>query len=177
MLLALLDCSKCYERVSHGVAGQRAVAAGFPDTIMNLIMHMYSGPRRLRAHGAISDTTHGHTGLIAGCSFAKDILKTFLQIASTLDLPARFRDYVDDIILYVAAATPDDAVDRLQEALHRLKMQLVADNMVLNDNKQQIFSASKATRDAWNARNTVPAVDTAKDLASTIMVTCSSTQC
>ena len=58
-LLALLDCSKCYERVEHFVAGHRAIASGFPDTVLNLIMHMYSGTRRLRAHGSIGPPTTG----------------------------------------------------------------------------------------------------------------------
>ena len=140
------------------------VAVGLPDTVLNLIMHMYSGPRRLRAHGAISSTTHGHHGLIAGCSFAKDLLKAFLSIVHTLDLPAHFRDYVDDMILYVAGATPEQAVEQLQEALRLLKQQLVADNMQLNDDKQQIFNAQNATRDAWDSCNAAPAVATAKDL-------------
>ena len=68
------------------------------------------------------------------------------------------------MILYVAGATPEEAVSRLQEALTRLKAQLEEDNMVLNDAKQQIFSLSKAARDAWDAVSETPAVDTAKDL-------------
>ena len=163
-LLALLDCSKCYERVAHALAGQRAVDAGFPDTILNLIFNMYSGPRRLRAHGAISNTTTGHHGLIAGCSFAKDLLKAFLRTAATLPMHATFRDYVDDMTLLSTGATPDEAAMRLQESLDIVKAQLIQDNMCLNDDKQQIYGNTQAVRDAWNERNSVPAVDTAKDL-------------
>ena len=65
-LLALLDCRKCYERVAHALAGQRADDTGFPDTLMNLILNMYRAPRRLRAHGAVSRPTAGHHSLIAG---------------------------------------------------------------------------------------------------------------
>lgn len=39
-LLALLDCSKCYERVGHVVAGSRALASGLPGRIANMIFDM-----------------------------------------------------------------------------------------------------------------------------------------
>ena len=163
--LAIHDCSKCYERIAHALAGQRAVSSGFPDTAMNLIMHIYSGPRRLRAHGAISRTTSGHHGLIAGCSFAKDILKSFRSVVHTLAMPATFRDYVDDMTLYASGATPDEANDRLRRALGLLTARLTSDNMRLDDSKKQIPGNTKSARDAWNARGAAPAVDVAKDLA------------
>ena len=107
-LPALLDCSKCYERVAHALAGQRAVAIGFPDTLAYLILNMCSGPRRLRAHGAISRPTAGYRRLIAGCSFAKYILKAFLRTTAALPISAAFRVCVDDMTLLAAGTMPQD---------------------------------------------------------------------
>ena len=132
-LLALLDCSKCYERVEHRTAAARAVETGFPDTVLNLVMNMYSGPRLIRAHGAVSRTATGYHGLIAGCSFAKDLLKAFLTTTALLDVPATFRDYVDDMTLLAHGASPQQAALHLHRALATVKQQLRQDNMSLND--------------------------------------------
>ena len=163
-LLALLDCSKCDERFAHALAGQRAVDTGFPGTILNLVFNVYSGPRRPRAHGALSPATAGHNCLIAGCSFAKDLLKAFLRTAAALPMHATFRDCVDDMTLPTTAAAPEEAAERLQDALDTVKAQVIQDNMCLNDDKQQIYGAAQAVRDAWDERNPAPAVDIAKDL-------------
>ena len=162
-LLALLDCSKCYERVAHALAGARARDSGFPDTIFNLIFSLYSGPRRLRAHGAISNPT-GHHGLIAGCSFAKDLLKAFLHTTATLPMQVTFRDYVDDMTPLATGAAPEEAAVHLQQSLGTVEKQLVHDNMCLNDDTQQIYGNTQAVRLAWDARNPVPAAHAAKGL-------------
>ena len=138
--------------------------AGFPDTMLNRIFNMYSGPRRLRAHGAISNTATGHHGLIAGCNFAKEPLTAFLRTTATLPIHATFRDYVDGMTLLSTGATPEEAAIRLQESLDIVKAQLIQDNMCLNDEKQQIDGNTQAVRLAWDERNPVPAVHTAKDL-------------
>ena len=78
VLIAFLDCSKCYERIEHSIAGQDTVATGCPDTIANMVFHQYAGNRIVRAHGAAAKPLQGNHGLIAGCSYAKDILKAFL---------------------------------------------------------------------------------------------------
>ena len=66
--------------------------------------------------------------------------------------------------LLSTGATPDEAAIRLQEPLDIAKAQLIRDNMCLNNNKQQIYGNTQAVRPAWNERNSVPAVDTTKDL-------------
>ena len=78
-LSTFLDCSKCYERIEHYVAVTRAIELGFPATIGNLNASIYSGSRYVRVHGAVAQPAKGRHGLIAGCSFAKDLLKAFLK--------------------------------------------------------------------------------------------------
>ena len=79
---------------------------------------------------------------------------------------ATFRDYVDDMTLLStgAGATPEEAAIRLRQSLDIVKQQLVRDNMCLNDDKQHMYGSAPAVRRAWDERNPVPAVQTAKDL-------------
>ena len=86
---------------------------GCPATIINMAMHIYSGPRYLRAHGAVAKAASGRHGLIAGCSFAKDILKAFLKPISALGRFTTFRDYVDDMVVTAVGANPEQAANKL----------------------------------------------------------------
>ena len=52
-VLALLDCSKCYERVEHLTGAQDAYDSGCPPDIVNTAFRQYAGTRILRAHGAV----------------------------------------------------------------------------------------------------------------------------
>jgi hypothetical protein len=95
-----LDCSKCYERISQAMAADRARESGCPIGIVNLVMGMYGGERRILLDGAISEGIQGHSGLLAGCSFARDVLKSFfngLEAAAEVQV----RDYVDDVVVIV----------------------------------------------------------------------------
>ena len=76
---AYLDCSKCYERIDHSTARARAEAAGLPSRLGRMIFAMYGGERRVKVHGAVSRAGRFMRGLVAGCSFAKDVLKAFLS--------------------------------------------------------------------------------------------------
>ena len=104
-LMAFLDCSKCYERVSHALAAARAAETGMPLRVLNMVMNVYSGPRLVRAHGAVALPVAGNHGLIAGCAFAKDVLKAFLKEAAEVAKPLCFRDYVDDMTLMTVGST------------------------------------------------------------------------
>lgn len=77
-LLAFLDCSNCYERVGHTLAGARALQSGLAARVANIIFDMYKGHRYIKAHGAVARPRTGGHGLAAGCAFAKDTPKAFL---------------------------------------------------------------------------------------------------
>lgn len=98
-LMAFLDCSKCYERVGHITAGNLVLASRLPGRIANMIFNTYGAERYIKAHGAVAQPRSGHRGLIAGCAFAKGILKAFLQTPLQRCPSRRPRDYVDDITL------------------------------------------------------------------------------
>lgn len=72
-LLAFL--SKCYERVGRALAGARAVASWIQGKVVNMVFDLHQGDRHVRAHGAVAQPRRGNHGLVAGCAFAKDILK------------------------------------------------------------------------------------------------------
>jgi len=142
-----LDCSKCYERVSHRLAAQAATACGFPGTLANLIFGLYSGTRHLLLHGAVSNPCGGNTGLIAGCGFAVHLLLSFLRDLGSAQVTTRI--YVDDIALEVSAATPRAAVRILGNALPHVKVALTKRGMVSSDAKEQFFSPDKAVLRLW----------------------------
>ena len=128
-----------------------------------MIMDAYSGARVLRAHGAVSFPAQGRHGLIAGCSFAKDLLEAFLTPVRLLPMAGAFRDYVDDMTILVTAPTPQRAALDLYSSLTSVKAAPRADNMVLNDAKEQVYGATVATRRAWEDLTGTPAVAVAKD--------------
>lgn len=92
-LLAFLDCSKCYERVGHALAGRRALRSGLAARVANMLFDMYKGRRHVKV---ARPKTGGH-GLVAGCAFAKDILKAFLVPINEECPRGKPWDYVDGI--------------------------------------------------------------------------------
>jgi ribonuclease HI len=163
-LFALLDCSKCYERVGHAKAGERARQMGLSASALNLIFGMYSGSRHVRVHGAVAGSVSGFHGIVAGCAFAPDILKCFLTPASCSVKQTTFRSYVDDIAVAAKGDTPLLAAYKLQQDLVTLKAVLRGDGMVLNDLKGQVFGRLEAERAAWRLVGGSKAVEQARDL-------------
>lgn len=97
--MILLYCSKAYERINHETSHDRLIQSGLPAQIANLIFSMYSGPRVIALHGRISENTYPRAGLIAGCSFAKDVLKVSNKGLHEQCHNTNIREYVDDLIL------------------------------------------------------------------------------
>lgn len=104
-LAAFLDCSNCCERIEHRMAGYRVIASGMPTQVINLVMDAYGGSRLARVHGAVAHLVHGAHGLIAGCSFAKDVLRSFLLPVARRVHMEKFRDYEGGITLQIEAAS------------------------------------------------------------------------
>jgi ribonuclease HI len=169
MLAVFLDCSKCYERVRHDSAAERAVRAGAPAPIIRLAFDMYTAERRLSVHGAIGRPVQVRNGLVAGCAFAVHILKAYLgPLRETGE--AEVRDYVDDVMLFAATPTPAEAAEKLSDTLAAVREWMGSQSMVLNPNKEQLYAPTAAGRRAWAEREpdyqgTVTAVAT--DLGTT----------
>eukprot|EP00971_Amphidinium_carterae_P092358 1828446-Amphidinium_carterae.1 len=49
-----LDCSKCYERVSLSGLEIAARQAGFPESMLQVALNMYTGRRRVLVNGTVS---------------------------------------------------------------------------------------------------------------------------
>ena len=73
-----LDCSKCYERVNRKKAQDLLSQAGAPASLINVALGIYQGRRYLKVHGQTVATGLFCQGVIAGCSWAKDILKVLI---------------------------------------------------------------------------------------------------
>lgn len=58
----LLGCSKCYDRIEHHLAGERAMATGMPSQVLRSVMDAYGGSRLVRAHGAVAHLVPGGGG-------------------------------------------------------------------------------------------------------------------
>ena len=127
--MALIVCSKCYERVEHYQAQSDAATTGCPADIVSTALAHYGGKRILRANGAVGPAVSGAHGIIAGCAYAKDILKAFLLPIARQTENTTFRDYVDDMTLLSVAETPTQAVLNLHEDLQRIKAKLRSRNM------------------------------------------------
>lgn len=126
---------------------------------------MYGADRYSKAHGAVAPPRRRHRGDVAGCAFAKDILKTFLA-EPLRQCPTRHPwDYVDGITLQIDAGDPGRGAAQIEAALGDLTIAFEADNMVLNATKQQILGLTNAVRDAWEARGGT-SVAVAKDLGT-----------
>ena len=135
-----------------------------PLGILSMVISVYCGPRFVRAHGAVAAPVEGHHGLIAGCAFAKDVLKAFLMGAAREARPLHFRDYVDDMTLLSVGPTGTLAAHAMHRGLSRVKRMLRADNMLVNDEKEQVFAQYQLTRHVWGAIGGVATVDAARDL-------------
>lgn len=97
ILLAFLDCSKSYERVGHALAGARALQSGLAARVANMAFDMYKGHRYVKVHGAVARPRTGGHGPVAGCAFAKDMLKALLAPIKEECPRGKPRDYIDDI--------------------------------------------------------------------------------
>ena len=131
------------------IAAQRARESGCPGQIVDLVIGMYQGPRRIRTQGASSEAILGDAGLVAGCSFAKDFLKAFLKPARHAVTQCRFRDYVDDIALTCTGREATQVARELATARQQVGDWLTQNNMVLNEAKEQVWAPDAATRNAW----------------------------
>lgn len=131
-----------------GAQASRGQCASQPGRIANLAFDMYTGSRHIRARGAVARQREGNHGLDAGCAFAKDILK---PLPCQPPAPVPYRETAglsDDISLQIYAGDSDECAARMEEALGSLKEALVADNMTVNDRKQQVLGITKAVRHA-----------------------------
>lgn len=144
ILLACLDCSKCYESVGHQLAGDKAVGTGLQPRVANVIFDMHNGDRRDKAL-----PEEGNQGLVAGCAFAKGILKAFMTAIKTECPERKLRDCVDDTTLSVEGDTAAECAGRMHTQLEHLKGGLRKDNMALDDGKPPVQGLTKKVRNTW----------------------------
>ena len=97
-------------------------------------------------HGAEGHAGTANSGLLAGCAFAKDVLKGFLT-PLTRGKPSR-RDYVDDIVVTTSGKDAETTAKVFSEDLETATGWLKGNNMSLNDTKEQIFISHEKLRKA-----------------------------
>ena len=112
--------------------------------IANLVIDLYQGQRRIKVHGATSRTLRAKAGIIAGCAFAKDVLKAFLEPTREV-MQAECRDYVDDITV-IARGRPQIYHPFFYEQLKAAKQWLTENNMVLNEKKNRFMPITQSSK-------------------------------
>ena len=150
-ITAFLDCSKCYERVSHDKAYTRMIQTGCHPKIANLVMDLYQVQRRIKVYGATPKTLHAKAGIIAGCAFANDVLKAFLEAVKEV-MQAECRDYVDDIMIIARGCDHKYTIPFSHKQLATAKNWLTQNNMVLNEKKELIYANNAKFKKAWESR-------------------------
>ena len=78
-------------------------------------------------------------GLIAGCAFAKDVLKALLDPINTV-MTAECRDYVDDITIIATGHKAGKVIPDFFEQLQKAENWLTQNNMTLNEKKEQLYA-------------------------------------
>jgi hypothetical protein len=82
--------------------------------------------------GAVSGCIAGSSGLLAGCSFARDVLKCFLlELSSMVDF--QVRDYVDVIVVVYEAEDARLCASGLKARVEQAKLWLRALAVFLTD--------------------------------------------
>ena len=168
-ITSFLDCSKCYERVNHRVAQDLLLGADAPPSLVNMILSMYQGDRYIKVHGQTIHAGKFHQGIIAGCSWAKDILKVLIADikSSCADLGITLRDYVDDMMLRETSHDIQTLIHCAYTGLQYAKQLIRAAGLKDNEAKEQILITNKKVSDAFKAAYPDAAgkvVQTAKDL-------------
>ena len=69
---------------------------------------------------------------VAGCAFAKDVLKAFLEPIKTV-MTAECRDYVDDITIIARGFKAEKVIPQFYEQLQQAKNWLTQNNMILKE--------------------------------------------
>ena len=145
---AFLDCSRCYERVAHGQAGERAVETGCNPKVVNLAMDMYGAPRVIQAHGAHSELVGVNRGMLAGCGFAVHFLKAIvIKILESSEVETR--DFVDDLVLHSDSPSKEQVVLDMQSAIETVAGALEGYHQVVNKAKEQVFVSSADLAKIW----------------------------
>ncbi len=136
---ALLDCSKCYERVNHAVAARAVVRERFPARPAQLALDIYGASRFVRVAGATAEPRRPVSGIVAGCGFAVGILQAVLaeplRVLQRRVPSAAPRTYVDDVALATdgsplrAMVKLRAGVDVLTEQVHRLGLRFEREKM------------------------------------------------
>merc|ERR1712110_1034050 len=134
-----------------------------------MVLSMYQGTRYIKVHGRTIHTGEFQQGIIAGCSWAKDILKVLIgDIKKRCDrLGLTLRDYVDDIMLREVSHDVDTLVHKAYAGLQYAKQLIRQTGLKDNEAKEQILITNKQVSDAFKAAYPDAAdkvVHTAKDL-------------
>eukprot|EP00959_Pyramimonas_sp_CCMP1952_P263658 5513973-Pyramimonas_sp.AAC.1 len=152
------DLHKIYERIAHSVLVREGMAAGFEYRILAAACSLYSGPRVLAFHGAVSEAFRVLGTVLAGCSLAMSLVKVLLYRTLTRVVEAHPavhpRKVVDDISAQVLG-TGRCVVQEMSEVGHKLVQGFQNLKLILSGTKGHFLAPSRSIADrlakAWGA--------------------------
>ncbi len=115
---------------------QHAKHFGVPLTVITMIAHLYSGPRRIRVGRAVSKALYPRRSVLAGCTWAMLAIRIIVAVPLDKfisDVTKQFRDwgarltmnmYVDDAVVITTGRL--EAVAFLHKWISRLVLQWIA---------------------------------------------------
>eukprot|EP00959_Pyramimonas_sp_CCMP1952_P038055 796339-Pyramimonas_sp.AAC.1 len=75
VITAMVDISKCFDRVDWNRVVEAAHRFGFPRGLLRAVLSMYAAPRRIRWGSTYSFAARAMQGVLPGCSVAMFLLQ------------------------------------------------------------------------------------------------------
>ena len=111
---ALLDMEKFYEMFNRTKLWLRGRQFGFNLTILRIALVAYSHARLVTLNGLAAESVWAMKGIIAGCSFARAIVRLYclplVSVTISRFPKAQFDFYIDDITVAMQVVDDDHAV-------------------------------------------------------------------
>ena len=79
-----MDCSKCYERVSHKIMQEQVDKQHFPAFLANMALDIYSGDRWVKVGEAVAEKRRATAGIMPGCGLAVALLKAYMRLGAKI---------------------------------------------------------------------------------------------
>ena len=118
---ALLDMEKFYEMFNRTKLWLRGRQLGFNLTILRVALVAYSHARIVTLNGLAAESVWATKGIIAGCSFARAIVRLYclplVSVVTSTFPKAQFDFYIDDITVGMQVEKDDHAVSSIVDYL------------------------------------------------------------
>jgi len=143
----LLDLEKAYENIKHRNLVREARRHRFPMRLIRLAIMLYRMPRMVVIEGIATVYVYTHQTVVAGCSFAVDLMK--LSVVTAVDNvqeanPKAWLAVVVDDLTAAAVGRPSEVFQIVKNVIASLRAELsnCEVSAVLSEAKSQLMASS-----------------------------------